>query len=90
VGEIQMNGAEEALMERARVAGDLIQGSGLVNDANREEGLVNGTGSARASDEVSASPAPVENAQPEPNGPMLNVFPSSLEAEDRRERLRRF
>jgi hypothetical protein len=40
-------------MERARVPGDLIQGSGLVNDANREEGLVNGSGSARASDEAS-------------------------------------
>jgi hypothetical protein len=51
---------------------------------------VNGTGSARASDEASAPPAPVENAQPEPNGPMLNVFPSSLEAENRREGLRRF
>jgi hypothetical protein len=91
VGEAQMTGAEEVLRERARVPGDLIQGSGLVNDANREEGLVNGSGSARASDEASASPAPgVENAQPEPNGPMLNVFPSSLEAEDRREGLRRF
>jgi hypothetical protein len=77
-------------MERARVPGDLIQGSGLVNDANCEEGLVNGSGSARASDEASAPPAPVENAQPEPNGPMLNVFPSSLKAEDRREGLRRF
>jgi hypothetical protein len=85
-----MNGAEEVLMERARVLGDLIQGSGLVNDANREEGLVNGSGSAHASDEASAPPAPVENAQPEPNGSMLNVFPSSLEAEDRREGLRRF
>jgi hypothetical protein len=89
-GEVHMNGAEEVLMERARVPGDVIQGSGLVNDANREEGLVNGSGSARASDEASAPPAPVENAQPEPNGPMLNVFPSSLEAEDRREGLRRF
>jgi hypothetical protein len=57
-----MNGAEEVLMERARVPGDLIQGSGLVNDANREEGLVNGSGSARASDEASAPPAPAENA----------------------------
>jgi hypothetical protein len=70
VGEVQMNGAEDVLMERARVRGDLIQGSGLVNDANGGEGLVNGTGSARASDEASAPPAPVENAQPEPNGPM--------------------
>jgi hypothetical protein len=87
--DVQMNGAEEVLMERARVPGDLIQGSGLVNDANCEEGLVNGSGSARASDEASAPPAPVENAQPEPTGPMLNVFPSSLEAEDRREGLRR-
>jgi hypothetical protein len=77
-------------MERARVPGDLIQGSGLVNDANREEGLANGSGSARASDEASAPPARVENAQPESNGPMVNVFPSSLEAEDRREGLRRF
>jgi hypothetical protein len=34
VGEVQMNGAEDVLMERARVRGDLIQGSGLVNDAN--------------------------------------------------------
>jgi hypothetical protein len=89
VGSIQMNGAEEVLMERARVPGDFIQGSGLVNDANREEELVNGSGSARASDEASAPPAPVENAQPEPNGPMLNGFRSSLEAEDRREGLRR-
>jgi hypothetical protein len=84
VGDVQMNGAEEVLMERARVPGDLIQGSGLVNDANREEGLVNGSGSACASDEASAPPAPVKNAQPGPNGPMLNVFPSSLEAENRR------
>jgi hypothetical protein len=91
VREVQMNGAEDVLMERARVPGDLIQGSWLVKDANREEGLVNGSGSARASDEASAPPAPVENAQLEPNGPiMLNVFPSSLEAEDRREGLRRF
>jgi hypothetical protein len=90
VGEVQMNGVEEVLMERARVPGDLIQGSGLVNDANREEGLVNGSGSARALDEAYAPPAPMENAHPEPNGPMLNVFPSSLEAEDRREGLRRF
>jgi hypothetical protein len=88
--DVQMNGAEEVLMERARISGDLIQGSGLVNTANREEGLVNGSGSARASDEASAPPAPVENAQPEPNGPMLNSFPSLLEAEDRREGLRRF
>jgi hypothetical protein len=88
--DVQMNEAEEVLMERARVPGDLIQGSGLVNDANREEGLVNGSGSARASDKASAPPAPVENAQREPNGPMLNVYPSSLEAEDRREGLRRF
>jgi hypothetical protein len=48
VGDVQMNGAEEVLMERARIPGDLIQGSGLVNEANREEGLVNGSGSARA------------------------------------------
>jgi hypothetical protein len=40
--EVHMNGAEEVLMERARGPGNLIQGSGLVNDANREEGLVNG------------------------------------------------
>jgi hypothetical protein len=33
VGEVQMNGVEEVLMERARVFGDLIQGSGLVNEA---------------------------------------------------------
>jgi hypothetical protein len=90
VGEVQMNGAGEVLMERARVPGDLIQGSGLVHGAECEEGLVNGSGSARASDEASALSAPVENAQPEPNGPMLNVFPSSLENEDRREGLRRF
>jgi hypothetical protein len=45
----------------------------MINDANREEGFVNGSGSARALDEASAPPAPVENAQPEPNGPMLNV-----------------
>jgi hypothetical protein len=77
VGDVQMNGAEEVLMERPRVPGDLIQGSGLVNNANREEGLVNGSRSARASDKASAPPAPVENAQPGPNGPMLNVFPSS-------------
>jgi hypothetical protein len=51
---------------------------------------VNGSGSARASDEASAPPAPVENAHPEPNGPMLNVFPFSLEAKDRREGRRRF
>jgi hypothetical protein len=55
-------GAEEVLMERARIPDDLIQGSGLVDDANREEGLVNGSGSARASDEASAPPAPVKNA----------------------------
>jgi hypothetical protein len=90
VGEVQMNGAEEVLMERACVPGDLVQGSGLVNGANHEEGLVNGSGSARASDEASAPPAPVEIAQPESNGPMLNVFPSSLEADERREGLRRF
>jgi hypothetical protein len=51
---------------------------------------VNGSGSARASDEASVPPAPVENAQQELNGPMLNVFASSLEAEDRREGLKRF
>jgi hypothetical protein len=90
VEDVQMNGAEEVFMERTRVPGDLIQGSGLVNDANREEGLVNGSGSARASDEASAPPVPVENAQPGPNGPMLNVFPSSLEADNRRKGLRRF
>jgi hypothetical protein len=89
-GDVQMNGAEEILMERARVSGDFIQGSGLVNYANRGEGLVNGSGSVRASDEASAPPASVKNAQPEPNGSMLNVFPSSLEAKDRREGLRRF
>jgi hypothetical protein len=90
VKEAQMTGVEEVLMERARVLGDLILESGLVNGASHEEGLVNGSGSARASDEASAPLAPVENAQPEPNGPMLNVFPSSLEADERREGLRRF
>jgi hypothetical protein len=43
---------------------------------------------ARALQMRPAPPAPVENAQPEPNGPMLNVFSSSLEAEDRRFRER--
>jgi hypothetical protein len=56
VREAQMNGVEEVLRERARVPSDLIQGSGLVNDVNREETLVNGSGSARASDEASAPP----------------------------------
>jgi hypothetical protein len=31
-GEVQMNGAKEVLLERARAPGDLIQESGLVND----------------------------------------------------------
>jgi hypothetical protein len=35
-------------MERARVPGDLIQGSGLVNGSGNDGGLVNGSGSARA------------------------------------------
>jgi hypothetical protein len=42
-----------------------------------EKDPVNGSGSARASHEASAPPAPLENAQPELNGPTLNVFPSS-------------
>jgi hypothetical protein len=50
-------------MERARMPGDLIQGSGLVNGSGHEEALVNGSGSARASNEASAPPAPMENAQ---------------------------
>jgi hypothetical protein len=36
----------------------------MVNGANHEEGLVNGSGSARASNEASAPPEPVKNAQP--------------------------
>jgi hypothetical protein len=87
-GEAQVAGTEEVLMERARVSGDLIQGCGLVN--GHEEGLVTGSGSARASNEASAPPAPVENAQPELDGPTLNVFPSSLREDEMREGMRRF
>jgi hypothetical protein len=49
------------------LAGNVIQESGLVNGSGHEEALVNGNGSARASDEASAPPTPVKNAQPELN-----------------------
>jgi hypothetical protein len=61
MGEAQTAGVEEALMERARVLGEFIQGSGLVNGSGYDRGLVNGSGSARTSDEASAPPAPLEN-----------------------------
>jgi hypothetical protein len=59
--DAQLTGAEDLLNgEPARVPGDLIQGSGLMNGSGNAVGLVNG-GSARGSDEASAPPAPGDN-----------------------------
>jgi hypothetical protein len=72
--DAQLTGAEDLLnVEHARVPGDLIQGSGLVNGSGNAVGLVKGGGSARGSDEASAPPAPVENPQHELNGHVLNA-----------------
>jgi hypothetical protein len=74
--DAQLTGAEDLLNgEPARVPGDLIQGSGLVNGSGNVVGLVNG-GSARGSDEASAPPAgPGYNAQHDLNVPMGNADP---------------
>jgi hypothetical protein len=64
--DVQPVGAEKILMERARVPGDLIHQSRLVNGngngGGMEKGMENGNGSVRALDEASALPAPLENA----------------------------
>jgi hypothetical protein len=74
--DAQLTGAEDLLnVEHARVPGDLIQGSGLVNGSGNAVGLVNGGGSARGSDEASAPPAPVDNPQHDLNAPTINADP---------------
>jgi hypothetical protein len=71
--EAQLTGAEDLLNnELARVPGNLIQGSGLVNGSGNAVGLINGGGSARGSDEASAPPAPVDNPQNDLNAPTIN------------------
>jgi hypothetical protein len=71
--DAQLTGAEDLLnVEPARVPGDLIQGSGLVNGSGNVVGLVNG-GSARGSDEASAPPAPGYDPQHDLNVPMENA-----------------
>jgi hypothetical protein len=71
--DAQLTGAEDLLNGKpARVPGDLIQGSGLVNGSGNAVGLVDG-GSARGSDEASAPPAPGDNPQHELNVPMGNA-----------------
>jgi hypothetical protein len=72
----QLTGAKDLLdKEHARVPGDLIQGSGLVNGSGNAVGLINDGGSARGSDEASAPPAPVDNPQHDLNAPTINADP---------------
>jgi hypothetical protein len=74
--EAQLTGVEDLLNnEPARVPGDVIQGSGLVNGSGNAIGLINGGRSARGSDEASASPAPVDNPQHDINAPNINADP---------------
>jgi hypothetical protein len=69
--EVQLEGAGEALHARARLRpGDLIQGSGQVN----------GQGSSRALDEISAPPVPQAR---QTRAGKSNIFPFSLHLEKR-------
>jgi hypothetical protein len=88
--DAQLTGAEDLLNdEPARVPGDLIQGSGLVNGSGNVVGLVNGGGSACGSDEGSAPPVPGENRPQDLNGPAFNDGQPSLPLVQDREGLRR-
>jgi hypothetical protein len=74
--EAQLTGVEDLLNnEPARVPGDLIQGSGLVNGSGNAVELINGGGSARGSDEASAPPGPVDNSQHDSNAPTISADP---------------
>jgi hypothetical protein len=89
--DAQLTRAEDLLNdEPARVPGELIQGSGLVNGSGNAVGLTNGGGSARGLDEASAPPVPREN-RPSPqdlNGPAFNDGQPSLPSVQDREGLR--